>query len=86
MGGQSLSLALYLVFRATRDFTISMSNDNVNFDEVVEGTLTNALNKECSAIELETFDVSPPRMERFIKFTAVNYYGQGAALQYLTWF
>ena len=71
--------------RGTRDFSISMSDDNVNYEEVVSGTLTDARNLDCEDIHLETFELTAPRTEKFIKFTAVNFYGAGSALQYMSW-
>ena len=73
------------MFRGTRQFTIGVSDDNINFETVVEGTLTTAIDKECDAIELESFNVPSSVTELYIKFTALNYYGVGTGLQYLGW-
>ena len=73
------------IYRGVKDFTVSVSNDNVNFEVVVQDVLTNPINKQCSQIKKEYFQLSSPRMEKFIKFTAVTFHGDAFALQYFGW-
>ena len=71
--------------RAVNNFVVSFSKNNIDYDTVTSGSLFYSLGKTCDQIPIEEFPLDQPRTERFIKFTAIDYHVNGAALQYLGW-
>ena len=78
-------------YRATNEFTVSVSNDplplySAGWFQVLRGSLPNPLsgNPNCS-IPLETFQLARPIEARYVQFVAETTHGSGRApvLQYL---
>ena len=52
---------------------------------MLSGTLPDPRGKTCDAIPIVEFQLGSPYRGRFLKFTAINYYGIFSALQYIAW-
>ena len=79
---------MLICFRGTKNFVIGLSMDNVEFTNVVEGMLTDPIDKGCNEIPVEEFTLESPTAGKYLKFTALNFYPRataGSALQFLGW-
>lgn len=69
-------------FRATKSFSVELSQDNVVYTEVVNGVLTDPTNLGCDT-PLEMFDIASTT-SRYVKVILIDYYGTiSVALQYV---
>ncbi len=69
--------------RGTKEFTLEMSLDNVIWNLVARGALTDVrFTDECQLPE-KTF--SAFAHGRYVRFTALTYYAMGSGLNYITW-
>jgi len=66
----------------TKEFKIEVSEDNVNWIEAAQGTLQDVRDLGQCKSPVEEFS-SSVASGRYIRFTAVSFYGKGAGLQYL---
>ena len=71
-------------FRGTKEFKILVSNDMMTWEEAgIEGTLSNIpSNSNCGHMEYFPTVISEPKVARFVKFVAINYYSKGPGIQY----
>ena len=69
--------------RGTREFCIETSTDRKNWSPAVKDTLFDARNLGCD-IPIQTFSFQW-RNVRFIRFTAMSFYGRSAGLEYISW-
>lgn len=69
--------------RGTRDFILETSLDGSVYTTAVSATLASVFGTG-NSIPLETFALSTPVLGRYVKFTAVNFYTNGAGLNELS--
>ena len=71
------------IFRATKDFKVEFGATPSDLGlKTVVGTLSSVYTiSDCTAIPMQTYEVMVTA--RYAKFTAVNYYGLSAGLQYI---
>ena len=72
----------FFIFRGTKDFVLQGSDDAVTWVDLATGTLEDPELFGACDEPLETI-VIDNKYFRYIQFTAVNFYGEGAALHYL---
>ena len=63
-------------------FRISVSEDLINWEDVLQDTLEDAAGMYCD-VPMQSFALTQPRSEQYVKFSALSYYGTGAGLQYI---
>lgn len=68
--------------RGTKDFAIDVSSDCRTWQRAVTSTLPNGRYLNC---DVPTIQFPVAKFGRYIRFTAINYYGYGAGLNYLGW-
>ncbi len=80
------NICIMCLYRATEDFRIEYSEDNVDWTVAVEATMKGSIppvdNCDDTAFYPATTDGGPPITFRYIRFTAISYYGGGAMLSF----
>ena len=73
------------IFRGTKDFMIEISMDGNGWSMVTQDTLDDKsdLQSNCN-VPLVTITWNEYVKARFVRFTALSYYGEGASLQFLS--
>ncbi len=66
--------------RGTKDFMVEIGICGTDWISILSDTLTSAINKTCQDIPVIQYSVDLDG--RYLKFTALDYYGEGSALQY----
>jgi hypothetical protein len=62
-----------------------VSADGASWTTVVNSSLASSINVPCASNPLQVFNTTAVAPARYLRFTALSYYGYRAALQYITW-
>ena len=72
----------YLLLRGTKDFRISVSNDTLQWQAIVEAILPDARGLGCDVPTLD-YDMGINTHGRFLELNLISYYTEGPGLQYV---
>ena len=75
-----LQYSIYFLSRSSKDISISLSDCGFGWNVEVEDTLSSAIGMQCQDIPLQEYTINKPA--RYVRFKALDYYGNVAALQY----
>ena len=70
-------------FSGTKLFMIEMSLDQSKWTTAVSSSLHSVSGKSCKDIKEEKFEAT--YFGRYLRFKAIDFYGKGAGLQFISW-